>query len=181
MKRPFFLILGLLLSGFLNAQEPVKISSQKEDSLRLKLPGLMEPEPVMEDIGIDMPFDINSTTKLVAPVFDFSKYLHSNWTVSYSSLTGSWKTLEYSGFTPGIFSPFPGPFSVFNEATYRINGKFLFGGNSFGANSIFTAPLSHPGAEQWEIRGASIFMEYKVSKNFRIGASVTVSDNPYHP
>jgi hypothetical protein len=142
----------------------------------------MEPEPALKDIGIDMPFNFNSPAKLFVPVFDFSKYLHSNWTVSYSSFANpSWNAVGYSLLTPGIFSPFWGSGSVFSEATYRVNGKFLFGGNSFGANSIFTAPISRPGTEQWEIRGASMFMEYKVSKNFRIGASVTVSENPYHP
>ena len=71
--------------------------------------------------------------------------------------------------------------TIFNQAVYRISDKLQFGGNSFGGNSPVRAPLLRSGAGAYDFRGASLFLEYKVSKNFRIGGGITVTDHPYQP
>lgn len=96
----------------------------------------------------------------------------------------------YPSFSPrmgstingGFVPPFIHSGTVFNQATYQASSRLIIGGNSFGANSVFTPPPTRPGANQWEIRGASMFLEYKVSKNFSIGAQISVQGkSTLHP
>ena len=52
--------------------------------------------------------------------------------------------------------------------------KFKIGGFSYGANSVFSAPFPNQGLNNYDYRGATMFMQYKVSKNFKIETSVNV-------
>ncbi len=118
---------------------------------------------------------------LDAPVFDFKPYLQSNWKVEYRNSTGYHPEGRFSLGTPFMISPLFHNGTIFNQAAYSISDKLTLGGNSFGVNSIFTAPLPHPSANQWETRGASMFMQYKVNKNFKIETRISVTGSPYHP
>jgi hypothetical protein len=70
---------------------------------------------------------------------------------------------------------------ILNQASYRISPKILIGGNSFGFNNILSAPVQKSLNDQWQGRGASMFFEYRFSKNFRIGTQVSVSGNQFQP
>lgn len=103
---------------------------------------------------------------------DFLKYLGSSG-VSTESYT-------ISGFG---YSPFFLNGKVFNQATYRLNERFSFGGNSFGAQSVFDKPKLNPAIQDMNTKGASMFLQYKVSKNFKVEGRVSISNrsNPWEP
>ncbi len=79
-------------------------------------------------------------------------------------------------YFPYIFSG-----TIFNQAAYQINDKLILGGNSFGVNSIFSPSIVHPMTNQWQTRGASMFMQYKVNRNFKIETRITVTGAPNYP
>jgi hypothetical protein len=183
MKRFILCIFSILLVQTLLAQEPVKPALPEMDTTRLETPGLYEPRLVLPDVNEEIPEMMNLKTKLEVPAFDFSKYLNSRWRVDYSTFNGQ----NYlPGNIPNIqtgsfFSPFYGSGTIFNQAVYQLSGKLMVGGNSFGANSIYGAPFNRSGTGPYDMHGASLFLEYKVSRNFRIGGSISVSNNPYQP
>ncbi len=82
---------------------------------------------------------------------------------------------SFSMFGYGI-SPFYTNGLVFNQAAYRLNDRFILGGNSFGAMSVFDQPQINPSMQNMNTHGASMFMQYKVSKNFKIETRVNISN-----
>ncbi len=182
MQNQFIiLILILFRVGSLQAQEPAIIIPEGADSLLRMIPERFESGPVLSGEHLFLPFVPEAMPDLVLPDFDFSRYLHSRWKVDDLSGDGN---LPFSGslFNAGRgFSlfPYPGSGTVFNQASYRLSDKVFIGGNSFGINTLLTAPFSRPGAGAWEWRGASMFMEYKVSRNFRIETRVSVTGNQF--
>ncbi len=75
------------------------------------------------------------------------------------------------------YSPFFSSGKIFNQASYHINDKFLFGGNSFGMQSVFDRLTLNPAIQNMSTKGASMYMQYKVSKNFRIETRVSVTNH----
>lgn len=80
---------------------------------------------------------------------------------------------------PFIASPFLNSATIFNQSAYRLSDKFLIGGNSFGARSIFTAPLPNSLFNTYDLRGASLFFQYRVSKNLKIETHVGVTNRQF--
>jgi len=74
-------------------------------------------------------------------------------------------------------SPFVHPFSIQRAAAYRLNDKFTLSGNSFAGNSIFNPLLPNPDLRNMSIRGASMFLQYKISKNVRVGGGFSVTSH----
>jgi len=78
-------------------------------------------------------------------------------------------------------SPFYSPFyqngRVFSEAAYKIGDKFTFGGFSYGTNPMMMPPPA-PGINNFNRYGSTMFMQYKVGKNFKIETRVNVSQGP---
>lgn len=114
------------------------------------------------------------------PEFDFNRVFEKNTGVA--SFYTDVLPFSFSGYTstPGIFSPSPFLMggTVYSAARYRINDRFSFGGYSFGARSVFTAPLPNQGINSFDTRGSTLFMQYKVSKNFKIETRVSVTQGP---
>lgn len=75
------------------------------------------------------------------------------------------------------FAPFYTGGIVTNQAIYKVSDKFSFGGNSFGAKSVFDRPDLNPSIQNMSTKGASMFMQYKVSKNFKIETRVSVTNH----
>jgi len=103
---------------------------------------------------------------------------------NYNKLLDLKKTFSYlrlascSGIDMNFgYLPFLSNGKVFNQATYRVNDKFSFGGNSFGAQSVFDQPVLNPAIQNMNTKGASMFMQYKVSKNFKIETRVSVTSH----
>lgn len=88
-------------------------------------------------------------------------------------------TGSFFPFSPGLaFPPFIRNGTVFSGANYKINDRISLGGFSYGGNSIFSAPLPNRGIGNYDFRGSTFFMEYNVSRNFKIGTSVSVTRSP---
>lgn len=110
------------------------------------------------------------------PKFDFSKVI-AQW-VSFSP-SGMIRSTDL-GFMPGLFSvsPFMQNAGIHSSASYQVGNKLTVGGYSFGGNSIFQAPMPNQGMNNFDTHGSTLFMEYKVSKNFKIETRVSVTQGP---
>ena len=111
------------------------------------------------------------------PDFDFSEGMMNHWNLNFDDIAPGY---QYFGrFRPGFLGFSPSPFirngTVFSAGEYQLSDKFKIGGYSYGANSIFSAPLPNQGfSNNYDFRGNTMFMEYKVSKNFKIETRVNV-------
>ena len=118
--------------------------------------------------------------KLSGFQFDIPGEISKRWSldqperISFSAFESMFFT-PYSGFQP---SPFLREGVVLSGASYRLNNRFSMGGYSFGANSIFTAPLPGKGFNQYDVRGSTLFMQYNVSGKFKIETRVSVTQGP---
>ena len=165
---------------FLAAQEPVKPVVLPADSINPGLKtGATAPllyQPGLTSTGLNFEFqDIPAfTPKITAPPFDLSAYLKNRWVVTYTSGNGL-------PFFPSalFFTPVWG--TLFNQAVFQASDKLKIGGNSFGINSLLHAPLPSGNGGNYDYRGISVFMEYKVTNNFRIGGSISVAGHPNQP
>ncbi|MCD6354587.1 MAG: hypothetical protein J7L95_03470 [Prolixibacteraceae bacterium] len=172
----YFLIL-LSLLGFVevSAQEGLQMQLPGIDSVQLKLERkVLYQQLLAGDLSaLQMPEPVQ------LPKFDFN----SEWL----------KRLDFN--PPGLllnksfvngFSPFfqfgSLPFfrngAVLSSANYKLSDKFTLGGYSFGANSIFSAPFPNQGLNKFDTHGATMFLQYKVSKNVKIETRVSVSQGP---
>lgn len=79
------------------------------------------------------------------------------------------------GFIGPVYTPFSRDVTVLSSAAYQLNDRFKVGGYSFGANSIYTAPFPKQGFNNFDVHGSTLFMQYKVSKNFKIETRVNVT------
>lgn len=114
------------------------------------------------------------------PELDFNSGLSNHWSFDSSELNSN--RLQDHQYFNSYFGLVPSPFfrdeTVFSSDALRINDRFTMGGYSFGANSAFTAPFPNKGMNSFDVRGSSMFMQYKVSKNFKIETRVNVIQGP---
>lgn len=180
MKRFIFSLISFCAVLFSYAQKEIQLDSipriHQEDrfkELNLEKPLLFENSFSMGEINLP---DKSMFNQPLLP--DYSKNLDLKKYLNYSkSTTQSFST---NGF---IISPFYTNGMVFNQSTYRLSDKFSFGGNSFGAQSVFDRPELNPAIQNMSTKGASMFMQYKVSKNFKVETRVSVSTHksPWEP
>lgn len=181
MKRVLLLIGVIFFSANLWAQDLVKtpIPGIERDTMRLKTP--VKPELLYQNLLSEFPVTPLFLEKPELPAFDFSTLLKSNWRIQAQRYETGFSSALFPSLTGTFLTPFLHSAVIFNQATYQVSDKITLGGNSFGARSIFSAPLPHPGSNQFDTRGATMFMQYKVSKNFKIETRVSVSGNNYQP
>lgn len=172
MIKPFFFTLFMVFVGVVFAQEPLKPVLTSEDSL------FMEPEGREMPLSLppELMFHFDPPDLLKLPVFDFSEALSG---ARADFLSGySFYGYPFRRSAPGseffLFSPFLRNSAIFSQGSFRLGDKFTVGGYSFGANTVFTAPFPNQGMNNFDVRGSTLFMEYKVSKNFRIGTQINV-------
>uniref|UniRef100_UPI0032176C79 hypothetical protein n=1 Tax=uncultured Draconibacterium sp. TaxID=1573823 RepID=UPI0032176C79 len=79
-----------------------------------------------------------------------------------------------SGMPFGAHSPFYHNGSILSQQAYRLGDKLVIGGYSYGMNSIYTAPFPNQNPSYFDTYGSTMFMQYKVSKNFKIETRVSV-------
>lgn len=180
MKRFIFFLIFSWAVHLANGQEKVVPDSivvipepTEAKELNLKLPSFTDGSSLDGKINL---FNQTLFSQPLLPDFnqilDFKKYFNSN----------SLSTESFSTYRFGI-SPFYPNEIISNHAEYKINNKFLFGGNSFGAQSIFDRQGINPSVQNMSTKGASMFMQYKVSKNFKIETRVSVTnhESPWGP
>ena len=175
-----FIILSFLLISVLNGNS----QELQTDSLEMNNFMKLEKKLFYDDLFY---FSDNS---LYGDLIDFKSaffkqplFSETNWKIDFNSFTNpfSMPNQSMNSFSIG-FNPAFGQFSVVNQARYQINDKLSIGGNSFAGSSIFNPmPMNRPFNEM-DIKGASMFMEYKVSKKFKIETRISVTNrDPMFP
>ncbi len=179
MKRLICIIIFSCVLFSTYAQEKIVsdtlVRVPDESVLRPSLPS--KPLFSEESFSVKEPvlFDNSLFNQPLIPTYnknlDFLKYLRP-------------KTVSISNYDMGIgFFPFITTGKVFNQSTYQLNDKLVFGGNSFGVQSVFDKPKLNPAIQDMSTKGASMFLQYKVSKNFKVEGRVSITNHsgPFEP
>lgn len=180
MKRFILLVISSCVVFFAYAQGEIKLDSIPKIQVDTDSRALFMEKPLLfdgsfptDDINL---FDKSLFSQPLLPDYnknlDFKKYLNR--------FESSTETFSPVGFG---FSPFLTSGAVYNQATYRINDRFSFGGNSFGVQSVFEQPKMNPSISGMSTKGASMFLQYKVSDKFKVQTRVSISNrqSPWEP
>jgi hypothetical protein len=176
VKQLIFFI--LTLSSFASfAQQGLQFELTEQDSIQMKLQRELEYKQMISGLSGFLMDDIE------LPDFNYQEEFSNRYKISFNfSPTANY---SFSGFSSGMSNYFPSPFyrnaQVFSSAAYQIGDKVTFGGFSYGANSIFSAPHPNQQMNNFDNYGSTLFMEYKVSKNFKIETRVNVQKGGRHP
>jgi hypothetical protein len=178
MRRFILLIISSCAALFVSAQEEIFSDSIAKKQVEFKIS-----QPILErTLNFDKTafpeefnyLDMSIFNQPLLPDYtknlDFKKYLNPAKVTNYSNYSSG------SSFNP-VF-----PFGhIFNQSSYQINDRLLIGGNSFGARSVFDLPKLNSSIQDMSIRGASMFMQYKVSDHFKVQTSVSISNGNSPP
>jgi hypothetical protein len=179
MKQFFlYIVFFTLLSATVSGQGLIKPELPAIDTTEILNPEFLPDRPLTNFLApaeILKP-DLNFKN-FKFPKFDFNQGL-LNFKQDYSYYIFNPGGTENLNLPFGAF-PFVQSAVIFNQAAYKLSDKFLIGGNSFGGKSIFSAPFPNSGINQFDTRGASMFFQYKVSKNFKIETRVSVTDRQF--
>ena len=178
VRKLTFIILLFCFFGS-HAQENLQLQYPEQDSAQIELEGQILYQQLLsgtlETGGLMAPIQL--------PEFNFKNELMKRYNFDLSGM--SMNQFATNSFIPGMFNFSPSPFyrngAIFSQASYHLSDKFTMGGYSFGANSVFSAPFPNQGMNNFDTRGATMFMQYKVSKNFKIETRVSVSQGGQHP
>jgi hypothetical protein len=110
--------------------------------------------------------------------FNFGDFQNNNLRLNFNDLKG----FPITGFSAGnmgtYFSPFLHDATILSQGAYSLGNKFVLGGFSYGANSVFSAPFPNQTSPNFDEYGSTIFMQYKVAKGFRIETRFNVTNRP---
>ncbi len=112
------------------------------------------------------------------PEFNTQYEYQQRYTVSLNVLPLN--NYSIGGFSPGSFGGFSPLFyngEILSEAAYSLGDKLVVGGFSYGANSVMSAPAPNINGSYFDTYGSTMFMQYKVSKNFKIETRVSVGQS----
>lgn len=180
MKRFILFLISSCAVLLAYAQEEINFDSIPKIQIENKTKVLNLEKPLRFENSYSMPeIDLLDKTMFNQPLLpDYSENLDLKKYLNFSkSSTGSVSNVGY------IASPFYTNEMVFNQTTYQLSDKFSFGGNSFGAQSVFDKPIMNSTINDMSTKGASMFMQYKVSKNFKVETRVSISNHksPWEP
>jgi hypothetical protein len=175
VKKLIFLMLILLHSGLYSQELMMPVPTGKDSLYMDAERQLMYHQFISGTLFSD---------EIIQPVpmvrFNLADELEKRWSVgNFGHMPYLWQErMFFMGGTGTGPSPFLRNATFLSGAAYRINDRFSMGGYSFGGNSVFTAPVPERGFNQYDVRGSTLFMQYNVSKNFRIETRVNVTQGP---
>jgi len=176
VKRLFFISLLFIAFGSF-AQQGLQMEFTEQDSVQMQLQRQMEYRQLIS--GNVLSSDLMDV-KIELPDFDFQAEYKNRYTLNLNI-----NPVTHYHFLSGMTSPFHSPFfgnaMVLSAAAYQLGDKFTLGGFSYGANSIFSSPNLNRGMNNFDSYGSTLFMQYKVSKNFKIETRVNVQQRGQHP
>ena len=159
------------------AQQGLQMDFTEQDSVQLRLQRQMEYHQLISgsvnflDGEIKLP-DINLT----------QEYL-KRYTLNIDFLANA--NYAFNGFSTGTMNSFHSPFyrngMILSAAAYQLGDKFTLGGFSYGTNSIFSTPNFNHGMNNFDCYGSTLFLQYKVSKKFKIETRINVQQRGQHP
>ena len=173
LKNIPFLFL-ILISVFATAQEGLILKPMDIDSTLIGVERQLEYQQLISgQIPNEMLFE-----KVELPKFDYKSEYYKRYSINYDMFT--FNSMPLTVFSPGMMSPFYHNGVVLSEAAYKVGDKFTFGGFSYGMNPMMLPPPA-PGINNFNRYGSTMFMQYKVSKNFKIETRVNVSQGGQYP
>jgi len=180
MKRFVLIFISSCAMLFASAQEEIILDSIRIDHTIPNTSPLNTFRPILsEDYFPEEKLNLTDQSFSNQPLLpNYSKNLDFSKSLSTPMVFSETFSMNQFGL-----SPFYSSGVIFNQAAYRLNDHFILGGNSFGAISVFDQPQINPSMQNMNTRGASMFMQYKVSKNFKIETRVNISNHqsPWEP
>lgn len=178
MRRFILLLISSCAALFVSAQEEIF-----SDSISVEYQEIKVRQPILErtlnfdETAFPTEFNLLDPSIFDQPLLpdnnknlDFIKYLKPSKTPGFSHYS------EWTSFNP-IY-----PFGhVFNQSSYMVNDRISIGGNSFGARSAFEPPKLNSSIQDMSIKGASMFIQYKVNDRFKVQTRVSISNRPSTP
>jgi hypothetical protein len=180
MKRFLLILISSCVMLAAYAQEEIHLNKVPEmlNEAGSKLP--IPEKPLLFDDSFSITrFSLTDNSLFNQPLIpnyiknlDFTKYLGKSIETGYTSYPSG-----------SLFSPYLTSVQVFNQSMYKLNSRFSFGGNSFGAQSIFDPPRMNQTIQDMSIKGASMILQYKVSDKIKVQTRVSIStgQSPWEP
>jgi hypothetical protein len=178
LKKILFLLL-ILISMVSAAQQGIILMPLEQDSSQIELEKQIEYRQLLSgQFRTDL---FPETIKLSG--FDLNTEFAKMYSLNLNVF--NFNSLYNSDISTGM-NPFPSPFyqngMVLSEGAYKFSDKFTFGGFSYGANSMMSGPpMPNMGMNKFDRYGSTLFMQYKVSKNFKIETRFNVSQGGRYP
>ncbi|NQU52667.1 MAG: hypothetical protein HQ522_09025 [Bacteroidetes bacterium] len=176
MKKLLLILLLFIAFGSF-AQQGLQMEFTEQDSVQMRLQRQMEYQQFISGASNFLAEDIK------LPDINFQEEFLKRYSLNlnFSPVTN----YSFVGFSSGMMSPYHSPLfrngKVLSAAAYQLSDKFTLGGYSYGTNSIFSSPLPNQGINKFDSYGSTLFMEYKVSKNFKIETRINVQQRGQHP
>lgn len=173
MKRFLLFLISSCAVIFAYSQEEIildsipKIQTEVDArQLNMEKPLFLENSFPMDEIIL---FDKATFNQPLLP--DYTRNLNFK---KYSGISGL--AAESFSLTGLGFFPFFQSGSIYNQATYKLNDRFTFGGNSFGVRSVFDQPKMNSSIRDMSTKGASMFMQYKISNSIKVETRISISN-----
>lgn len=176
MKKLFLFPLFFIAFGAF-AQQGLQMEFNDQDSGQIEIQRQMEYHQLI--LGAVHFLD----EEIILPDFNSQEEYLKRYTLNLNLSPAT--NYTFGGFSGGMMNSFHSPFyrngSILSAAAYQLNDKFTMGGFSYGANSIFSSPNLNRGMNNFDSYGSTLFMQYKVSKNFKIETRINVQQGGNHP
>lgn len=176
MKKLFLLLLLFYALGSF-AQQGLQMEFSEPDSAEMRLQRQIEYHQLISGLSSFLNEDLS------LPDMNYNEEFSKRYTISFEFLPLN--SYNFGGFASGMWGTFNSPFfrngTILSSAAYQLGDKFTLGGFSYGASSIMSAPHPNQGLNHFDSYGSTLFMQYKVSKNFKIETRVNVSQGGYPP
>lgn len=173
MKRLLFILFTITIYN-VSAQETLMPLLPEQDSLQMETERQLMYRNLLQ--GNTPTGELMEFQKL--PEFDFEQELTNRWNYNLSEFSFYQGNFFGPGFGGISSSPFLRNATIFSEGSYQAGKNFRLGGYSFGGNSVISAPFPSQGLNNFDTRGSTLFMQYNVSKNFKIETKISVSQGP---
>ena len=173
-----FLFCNLLSVLFVSAQEEIFSDSISVEHQEIKFrQPIMERTMNFDETAFPNEFNLLDPSIFNQPLLpDYNKNLDFIKYLKPSKTTGFTQYSEGFPFNPGFLYG-----HVFNQSSYQVNNRISIGGNSFGARSAFETPKLNSTIQDMSIKGASMFIQYKVNDRFKVQTRVSISNRPSTP
>jgi hypothetical protein len=175
--KAFYTAILIILAGGAFAQQGLQLMLPEEDSLGI-------------DTVMPAPSVLFNENELSNPEFLMYQLqpvplnIQQGYNNRYSVNASALEMPEFTyipSMSLNVISPFYSNAQIIGGSATKLNDKFTIGGYSYGANSVFSAPLPNPQNSYFDTYGSTMFMQYKVSKNFKIETRVSVGQNQGPP
>ncbi len=163
------LFIFLLLGTFAFAQQGPQLMLPELDSLEIESGenGMPEPAPETGMLKDELFYSISPLPLNINQAY-YDRYALNPGLMDLPKIN----FIPETSFT--LNSPYYTNGQIFGGSATQLNDKLIIGGFSYGANSVFSAPLPNRQNSYYDTYGSTMFMQYKVSKNFKIETRVSV-------